>query len=154
MSHENQPFRTLKSPRTISRTDLPEELHTFYQTHEGSGLESSPDVPLRICKLDEAEKIGISDIDLLGGEILEGWEDFSAVQIGMSPFFDEIFVVDEAPSCPRGSVMVFGGDIIGPGGEGEHAFECSLVLAHSFSEWIKRIEEFDWNEPGLYPGEL
>jgi hypothetical protein len=72
MSHENQPFRTLKSPRTISRTDLPEELHTFYQTHEGSGLESSPDVPLRICKLDEAEKIGISDIDLLGGEILEG----------------------------------------------------------------------------------
>jgi len=148
------PFQQLPSHREVTQEGFPEELSEFYQNYEGIGLESSPDNPIRICRLEEAIRISCSELDLLGGEVLEGWESFSAIRLGMSPFFDEIVSVIEAPCCDAGSIMVFGGDIYGPGGKGEYAFECSLVLASSLSEWLDRIAKYDWNDPGLYPGEF
>lgn len=148
------PFVTLPRDRALNRPDLPAELRAFYERNEGVGLESSPDRTVRICRADEVKLFGWQDVHIFGGDDWPGWETFSALLIGAGPFFDEIFYVLRAPSCPPGSILVFGTSIAGPGGTGPHAAEPSLVLAANFWDWLRRLERFGWMEFGIVPGEL
>lgn len=149
------PFVPLSTPRSTDNTGLPDDLAEFYRHSEGIGLEAHPDNLIRLCTLEEVERIGWSDLHVIGGsEPEEGWEQFSGYRIGTSSFFDEIVYVLDAPSCRPGSILVIGVDIYGPGGDGPSAFECSLVLAASFEEWIDRLKQANWIELGVIPGEL
>lgn len=149
-----QPFAPLSAARNIERLNLPEDLAEFYRHNEGVGLESDPERLIRLCQLAEVEQIGWSDLHVIGEDSLEGWEHFSGYRIGISSFFDEIVYVLNAPTCPPGSILLLGVDICGPGGDGPLAFECSLVLATNFQEWLNRLERSKWIDLGLIPGEF
>lgn len=151
----SKPFDKLPARRNINGAVLPVDLAEFYREYEGIGLKVHPDNPVRLCTLEEVKQIRWSDLHIFGtDEPLAGWEQFSGYRVGISSFFDEIIYVLKAPSCPPGSMIVLGLDIMGPGGDGPHVFECSLVLASSFENWIKRLEEKHWLELGLAPGEV
>jgi hypothetical protein len=107
---------------------------------------------VRICLLNEVVRIGWRDLHILGTDECPGWEQFVAYRIGISSFFDEIVYVIEAPVCPLGTILTIGVDIAGPGGNGSAALEPSLVLAKSYPEWLRHLEENSWIEYGLAPG--
>jgi hypothetical protein len=150
------PYVRLPSKRSIAIDWLPQDLCDFYASHEGVGLESSSDRPVRICRLDEVTTVMMHDLHLFDDFPLEGgWADFSAIRIGTGCFFDELVYITQAPVCPPGSIMAFGVDVAGPGGEGGDDDPWgSLVLARDFGEWISRLRADGWDELGLVPGEL
>jgi hypothetical protein len=149
-----KPFVRLTSPRVVERPGLPKDLVVFYAENEGVGLKSNPDRVVRLCRLDEVSRIGWRDLHILGTDEYPGWERFAAYRIGVGPYFDEIVYVLDAPACPTGSILAIGVDVAGPGGSGPARLEPSLVLASSFAEWLSHLEECDWIEYGLVPGEL
>lgn len=152
---DQRPFRPLATPRNVVRTDLPAELRQFYARNEGVGLERSPESMVRLCLLSEVEKHAWRDVHIFGkDEPPPGWDDFEAFSIGISSYLDWIYLVQQAPCCPPGSILTIGVGIAGPGGRGEHTFECALVLASSFDEWLTHLERNDWFEYGLYPGRI
>lgn len=132
---------------------LPEDLSAFYSQHEGVGLESSPDRMIRLCRLAEVRQVSWEDLQAMESEA--PWQTFAAIRIGMSSFFDEILYVLECPVAPRRSILAVGADLTsGPGGMGAELFEMSLLLAPTFSEWLKHIESLGWNEPGIGCSEM
>lgn len=149
-----KPFVRLKAPRRVEQPGLPSDLARFYAENEGVGLESSTDRFVRLCRLEEVARIAWQDVNIFGAEELPGWERFEAYRIGISPFFDEIVYVINAPVCSAGSILTIGVDVAGPGGSGSATFEPSLVLATSFAAWLKRLEACGWSEYGLGPGDL
>lgn len=149
-----KPFVRLAPPRMVEQIGLPSDLARFYAENEGVGLESSPDRFVRLCRLDEVTRMAWRDVHVFGEDELPGWERFAAYRIGISPFFDEIMYVLNAPVCPAGSILAIGVDVSGPGGSGSATLEPSLVLASSFEEWLKRLEACGWIEFGLGPGDL
>jgi len=154
MGVEQKPFNQLPVARSLERFDLPVDLAAFYERHEGVGLESTPERLLRLCQLDEITHVGWRDLHVLGEEDVPGWEEFAAIRIGMSAFFDEVLYVTDCPCCESGAILCIGIDVSGPGGVGDARFECSLVLATSLSDWLERLERFNWVEYGLMPGQL
>lgn len=146
------PFYRLNQARTLEG-QLPEELAWFYRHHEGIGLESHPDHLIRICKLHEVQRIKWKDLHVIGGQEMPGWENFTAYRIGVSSYFDEIVFVVDSPACPSGSILVTGVDIIGPGGQGPYIYSESLILARNMQEWIRSLQETNWNYIALHPGE-
>jgi hypothetical protein len=149
------PFILLKKSRIINTDWMPPDLREFYATRDGVGLESTPDRLVRLCKLSEVARIGWADLHIFGGdEPPRGWQDFSAIRLGVSSFFDEIVWVLSAPSAPAGSIMTIGPDIAGPGGAGEHALDYTLVLSEDFGHWISRLSRDEWIEYGLLPGSI
>ncbi len=62
-------------------------------------------------------------------------------------FFEEIIYVLNAPICMAGSIMVVGGQTIGPGGFGPFILERTLIVASTFSHWIARLKKSQWIEP-------
>jgi hypothetical protein len=140
-----KPFIRLPMPRMVSRPELSSGLAEFYAWHEGVGLESSPDRPVRLCKLDEVTRVGWKDL-LVVSDVPEGWERFAAFRIGRGMFFDDIVYVLEAPSCPPGSILAIGRDLCGPGGDGPFRLESSLVLAATFPAWLAHLERWGWVE--------
>lgn len=151
---DQKPFVRLTVPRIVEHLGLPTELAQFYSENEGVGRESSPDRFVRLCRLKEVERIGWRDLHIFGADDFPGWEQFAAYRIGMSPFFDEIVYVLNAPVCPAGFIFTIGVDVAGPGGSGSAILEPSLVLASSFAEWLERLEACGWIEYGLAPGDL
>ena len=149
-----KPFNRLPTVRRLATDNLPSDLVSFYSQYEGVGLESSPDRLVRLCRLNEVVRITWSHLHIFGKEPFAGWESFRGFRIGMSSFFDDIIYVSSSPCCPAGSIIAFGVDVIGPGGSGPFPFECSLVLAATFSNWLRRLEEQKWMEYGLFPGEM
>jgi hypothetical protein len=150
-----KPFEKLAAERAVEPLRLPSELANFYAKNEGVGLGSSLDRIVRLCRLDEVARIGWRDLHIFGANKHPlGWEGFAAYRIGVSPFFDEIVYVLDAPICPAGSILTFGVDIAGPGGRGPASLEPSLVLASSFAEWLSHLEQTGWVEYGLVPGGL
>src|SRR5262245_15898568 len=112
---------------------MPQDLRDFYATREGIGLASTPDRPVRLCKLAEVARIGWEDLDIIvRGKRAVAWENFFAIRLGSSCFGDEIVWVLSAPSAPAGAIMTFGTDVAGPGGTGDDAIEPSLVLSEDF----------------------
>jgi hypothetical protein len=155
MQLDQNPSTKLATARDVEVFGLPDDLSRFYAEHEGVGLESSPDRPVRLCRLEEVEKVGWSDLHVIGEyECHPGWEDFAAYRIGVSSFFDEIVYVINAPCCSAGSILTLGVDLSGPGGSGPDVLEPSVVLASSFDEWLRHLEECRWVEYGLVPGGL
>jgi hypothetical protein len=136
----------------VERPDLPDDLSRFYAEHEGVGLESSLDRLVRLCRLDEVARIGWRDLHFFGAEECRGWEGFAALRIGMSSYLDEIVYVLDAPCCSAGAILTIGVDVAGPGGHGPATLEPSLVLATSFTEWLRHLESTGWVEYGLVPG--
>ena len=151
---DQKPFVRLTAPRIVEQLGLPIDLAQFYSENEGVGRESSPDRFVRLCRLNEVARIGWRDVHVLGAYEIPEWELFAAYRIGMSPFFDEIVYVLNAPVCPVGAILAIGVDVAGPGGSGPATLEPSLVLASSFAEWLKRIEACGWSEYGLGPDDL
>lgn len=154
------PFVRLPTARAVNRPELSADLADFYARHEGVGLESSPDRPVRLCTLDEVTLVRWDGL-LTGSPTPEGWEGFAAFRIGMGMFFDEILCVLAAPSCPPGAVLAVGYDLGGPGGDGPFRLEGSLVLAASFPAWLSHLEQWGWVEyavagwdPPPEPGEI
>jgi hypothetical protein len=139
-------------PRAINRPELPADFASFYAENEGVGLESSPDRIVRLCRLDEVAHIGWRDLHIFGQEECPGWELFEGFRIGVSSFFDEIAYVLRSPCCPAGAILTIGVDVAGPGGTGGALLEPSLVLAGSFTEWVRHLEMMGWVEYGLVPG--
>src|SRR5262249_14324423 len=149
------PFIRLNARRALGRPDLPSDLAEFYAEHEGAGLSNDWDCNVRTCRLDEVSRISWRDLHILGDENCpEGWERFAGFRIGLSSFFDEVVYVLAAPSCPAGAILTLGVDVAGPGGSGPTALECSLVLAPSFNEWRRHLEQTGGVEYGLAPGNL
>ena len=152
---DHRPFRPLARPRKIVRMGLPAELLQFYARNEGVGLESTAKRLVRLCRLSEVETHAWRDIHIFGDDEPEaGWDEFEAVSIGVSSFFDWIYLVQRAPCCPPGSILTIGVGVAGPGGRGEHTLEYALVLASSFDEWLAHLQRYDWFEYGLAPGEI
>lgn len=139
------PFFKLEISRKVLRSDLPNDLARFYEWHEGVGLDCDADRPLRVCRVNEVNRIGWKG--LLMCAVLdcapEGWEDFQGLLIGMGPCFEEIVYVLHSPSCSPGSIMALGGVAPGPGGNGPFALEPSLVLGHTLDAWLAHLES--WN---------
>jgi hypothetical protein len=149
-----KPFVHLTAERTVEQLRLPPDLARFYAESEGVGLGSSQERVVRLCRLDEIARIGWRDLHIFGARKCPGWEGFAAYRIGVSPFFDEILYVLDAPSCPTGSILTIGVDVAGPGGSGSASLEPSLVLASSFTEWLRHLAHSGWVEYGLVPGGL
>lgn len=149
-----KPFDRLPTAGRLVADNLPADLVSFYSQYEGVGLESSPDRLVRLCRLNEVERIAWSDLHNFGDEPFAGWESFAGLRIGNSSFFDDIIYVSSSPCCPAGSILAFGLDVSGPGGSGPFPFECSLVLAATFSDWLCRLEKQKWIEYGLVPAEI
>jgi hypothetical protein len=141
-----KPFVDLAAPRVVKRSELPPDLAKFYARHEGVGLDSSTDRPVRLCRLEEVALIRWKDFCTPSDDVPEGWEGFTALRIGVGMFGDEILYVLNAPSCPLGSVLAIGRDLAGPGGVGPFSLESSLVLAASFPEWLAHLERWGWVE--------
>jgi hypothetical protein len=141
-----KPFVRLTQPRAVNRPELPPDLAEFYAGHEGVGLESSADRPVRLCRLEEVALTRWKDIFATPDDIPEGWEEFAALRVGVGMFGDEILYVLNAPSCPLGSVLAIGHDLAGPGGDGPFRLESSLVLAEDFSGWLSHLERWGWVE--------
>jgi hypothetical protein len=152
-SEDLKPFVPLAAPRVVNRPELPPDLAEFYSGHEGIGLESSPDYPVRLCRLDEVALVRWNDLFTLPDDVSKGpddvppgWEGFAAVRVGLGMFGDQILYVLDAPSCPPGSVLAIGRDLGGPGGDGPFSLERTLVLARSFPEWLAHLEQWGWVE--------
>jgi hypothetical protein len=140
-----RPFVHLAAARAVDRNELPADLAEFYAAHEGVGPESSLDRPVRLCRLEEAVRVGWNDLRVVC-DAPEGWERFAAFRVGMGMFGDEIVYVLDAPSCPAGSILALGRDLAGPGGRGPFSLESSLVLATSFPGWLAHLERWGWVE--------
>jgi hypothetical protein len=143
---ELKPFIPLAARRAVNRSELPPDLIEFYSAHEGVGLESSPDRPVRLCRLNEVALIRWNGLLILPGDVPKGREGFAAVRVGVGMFSDEIVYVLHAPSCPPGSVLAIGRDLAGPGGDGPFSLESTLVLAASFPGWLVHLERWGWVE--------
>lgn len=146
-------FSKLKKPRDVSSYSLPAELADFYSHYEGCGLYSSPEIPVRFCRLDEVKRFVWRDVHIFGSDECPGWELFDAYYIGLGSFFEEFFYVVSAPVCQPGSILMIGVDVPGPGGVGPATLEPSLVLATSFTEWLKRLKADAWLELNNRPGD-
>lgn len=143
-----KPFVRLSLPRVIDRPDLPPDLARFFADHEGRGLESDPIRVVRFCLLDEIKRGGWPDF-FGSEECAGGWEDFDAILIGANCFGHELYYVVNAPSCANGAILELDFEAGGPGGSGPYALEGTLVLAASFQEWLRHMEEMNWNEYGI-----
>jgi hypothetical protein len=151
------PFIDLPAPRAVAIPWLPPVLREFYERHEGIGRDGPPDLSVRLCRLDDVSEVGLRDLHLFENFPLNAaWAGFSAIRIGVGMFFDEIVYVVRSPVCPPASIMAFGADVFGPGGEGDDENDpCgSVVLARSFGEWMDRLKTDGWKELGLVPGVL
>ena len=147
---DSRPFIRLPSSRVVSRPELPSDLAAFYSDYEGVSCGSDPrDRNVRLCTLDEAILIGWKDVHILGQDEVPGWRGFAAIRIGISSYFDEILYVLDAPICARGAILAIGIEVGGPGGDGPHQLDMSLVLASSFDMWIQHMKGLDWVEYGL-----
>ena len=135
---------------------LPADLREFFAEHEGVGREASPDHPVRLCCLAEVVPVAVHDLHLFAGfPPAGGWDRFAGIRVGVGCFFDGLVYVTAGPVCPPGSIVAFGVDTDGPAGTGGDADPVgSLVLAHSFGEWIGRLRTDAWDEVGLVPGEV
>lgn len=159
MSHDEaeqdrKPFFPLPALRTVCRSDLPSDLVAFYTHNEGVGLATDCDRSVRLCRADEVRPVnGWQDLRRLG-DCPPGWEQFRAISVGVGTFGDAILYVLNAPSCPAGSILAIGRDVAGPGGEGPDVMESTVVLARTFTEWLLHLEQVDWVEYGLTPGDL
>ncbi len=153
-STDPQPFQPLRSARSLQREDLPEDLAAFYSINEGVGLHSSPERLIRLCLLNEVRRITWPNLHVFGAEPFPGWETFSGYRLGISSFFDEIIYAEDCPCCPAGCILAIGANIVGPGGDGPYPFECSLVLAPTWTDWLRRLDSQNWMEYGLIPGEI
>jgi hypothetical protein len=149
-----RPFVPLETPRSVDRSDLSPDLIGFYESNEGVGLESSPERIVRLCRLSEVKELAWRDIPIFGPEDMAGWEDFQGLYIGISTWFDRIYWVRRAPCCRAGSILTLGVDVAGPGGQGDHVLEPSLVLASSFDMWLAHLARHEWFEYGLAPGAI
>jgi hypothetical protein len=144
-----KPFVRLPAPRAVNRPELPPDLTEFYAEHEGIGLESSSDYPVRLCRLDEVDRIGWKDLlsfSASADDVPEGWRGLAGFLIGVGTFGEEILYVLDAPCCPAGSILALGGLAPGPGGTGPYTLEQSLVLAVSFRGWLAHLERCGWVE--------
>lgn len=135
------------SPRRISLEWLPDVLRDFHQVYEPV---SGGDPSVRIAPLDDV--VAIKARHVIGIAREPEWRDFSGLEIGRSAFGDQIIFVQNAPSAAPGSIMAFGMDVFGPGGDGDAAIEGSILLAGGFTRWIKRLREDEWQDYGLVPG--
>lgn len=149
-----KPFIKLPADRKVNRSDLPADLVHFYTSNEGRGLESSPERTIRLCLLEEVQRVGWKDLRTFGSEMFERWQDFQGMRVGISSFFDEILYVQKAPSCGAGAILALGMDMAGPGGIGPYALEPSLVLGASFDSWLANLEMNKWVEYGFVPGSI
>lgn len=149
-----KPFASLKTPRIVNRDDLPPELIRFYERNEGVGLRSSSKRIVRLCRLAQVREHAWRDVPIFGNEEEIGWEGFRGLYIGVSSYHDDIYWARSASCCPDGSILTFGPDVAGPGGEGEYVLEPSLVLASNFDGWLPHLARHDWFEYGLAPGEI
>ena len=145
-------YSKLKKSRDVSSQSLPTDLAKFYSHHEGCGLASSPEIPIRFCRLDEVKRCAWRDVHIFGSDECPGWESFDAYFIGLGSFFEEFFCVVSAPVCQPGSILMIGVDVPGPGGTGP-TLEPSLVLASSFTEWLNRLKKDAWLELHNGPGD-
>jgi hypothetical protein len=144
----------LEGPRGLGRSDLPEDLVRFYARNEGIGLESDPETPVRLCRLSEVEHVAWRDVPIFGERAIPAWGDFEGWLIGVSSYLDFIYLVERAPPCGRGAVLMIGPDVAGPGGRGPDQLEASLVLATSFPNWLAHLKRCGWLEYGIAPGEI
>lgn len=151
----HRPFVALQSPRDVGDKSLPQELADFYTHNEGIGLESCGRRYVRLCQLAEIERHKWHDVHLKENDDSPGWVDgFEGILIGYGQFWDGIYLVQNAPSCPKGSILAIGVDIAGPSGTGPHEMEPSLVLAPNLEEWLRNLERNHWFEYGLGPGAI
>jgi hypothetical protein len=145
-----KPYHTLTHSRDVE--NVPLMLQRFYAANDGVGIDSSADRSIRLCKLQEIARVQWSDLHIVGKHPPEsGWEAFSGYRIAVSNFLDEIILVLNAPVCSSGSIITLGPDVAGPGGDGAHTLEYSLVLANDFDSWLDRLEQDQWIEYGLGP---
>lgn len=117
------------------------------------GLESTPECSVRLCRLEEVQRVTVVDLRHFCGDD-SAWANFAGYQIGISPFFDRVVYVLSAPVCQRGAILVFGYDIAGPGGLGSAALEGELLLAETWADWLAHLKQCGWNEPGFCPGSI
>lgn len=151
---ELKPFFTFDAPRQVDRADLPYDLIRFYTYHEGVGLGSNSDYPVRLCQLYEVRHVACQDVLALNDGSPEGWEWFSGIRIGTDSWLNHIVYVLDAPCCQPGAIMLFGPAVAGPGGNGPHQLKSSLVLAVSLMDWLANMQRFGWKEYGSIPGAI
>ncbi len=147
-----RPYERLPARRAVP-CDWPADLADFYATHEGVGLESTFERSVRLCRLDEVQRVTVADMQHFCGDD-PAWASFAGFLIGSSPYLDQVVYALSAPVCLRGTIMAFGYDLAGPGGQGEAACEPSLVLAETFADWLARLEQFNGDELGFRPGAI
>lgn len=146
-------YYKLARPREVERREMPDALRRFYRNHEGIGLESPSSHVVRLARLDEVRRITWTDLHILGDEDPphDGWKSFSAWRIGYSDMLDEIVYVVHAPGVSAGSVLAAGiGVMLGPPGDDEEGPEGAIVVAGSFEDWIKRVEQHGPVAHGLF----
>jgi len=144
---EQKPFVALSRSRTV--IDLPSDLASFYSQHDGIGLESSPDVSIRLCKLREIRRVDSQDILVLKDRDSTAWRAFSGLSIGIDSWFDDVVYVLSAPCCDAGTIVLFGPDVAG-----SPHLENALILASSFDQWLVNLQHNGWVEYGACPGGL
>jgi hypothetical protein len=141
-----QPFDRLGTSRMVTIPGFPPDLARFYSEYEPIDLDVSEHYSIELNPLNEVEQITWDGLELLWDRP-DGWEKFAAFLIGYGCFGERIVSVIDAASCRQGSILALGGQINwGPGGTGPFALCGSLVLASSFSNWCRHLEEEGWWE--------
>lgn len=106
------------------------------------------------CRLDQVIPVRWCDLHIFGRHAVVGWESFSGHRIGTSICFEEIILVESSPVCAAGSIIAFGVEVAGPGGDGPNTLDGTLVLDTDFTSWLKRMAQDNWTDYGLFPGAL
>src|SRR5262249_11314955 len=107
------PFTRLPAPRAMDGDEMPIDLAAFYCLHEGAGLEGAPDLPVRLCRLDEVGPVELG----LAGEPLDG------LLVGVGPGSEAVVYL-----LGVGSVLVVVNGAM------------PRVLAGNFLEWLDELE--------------
>jgi hypothetical protein len=150
---EDSLYYALPTPREVRTRGMPEDLRRFYRSHEGIGLETPPDRAVRLARLDEVRPVGWRDLHIVGDDEPphQGWESFAGWRIGYSDMLDEIVYIVHAPGVPPGAVLAMGtGMTMGPGGNDANGPGSAIVVAASFDDWIRRLEQHGPLAHGLF----
>jgi hypothetical protein len=143
-----QPYIKLDRIRGVDLSSLPRDVADFYSQNEATEP-GDADYTILLHQLSKLRRVTKKEIIWF-----DEWTKFSGIEIGRSCFGDRIVYIQCCPVAPAGSIMAFGIDVAGPGGEGDETNDHSLVLDLNLKSWLNRLARDGWIEYGIVPGAI
>lgn len=150
----------------VERTDkvvipdwFPSRLAAFYSNYEPPAEypEEWDTLSVYVYPIDEVKEVSTSTEDLSipisHQDEWQNWLGFKGYIFGRSLFGEQLVYLPVTPTRPDGGIYLWGIDAAGPDDDPSQP-GFVLCLAPDFEIWTGRLQESDWLEYGVYPGEL